>query len=138
SRCPPARRTPGGRGDSATVRCAGTCLSRSDARCSRRRGTCTVHMVDADTRSGYISPVLASSVSGWSSSGREWTKRYRADASFSTLLFSRTTALSHVKKPKITLLKSSANEWVALTCDCRCVVAHGLTVKETIATLKSS
>src|SRR5499426_1820357 len=39
----------------------------------------------------YISAVLASSVSWWSSCGKEWTKRYRFDASFATLLFSRTT-----------------------------------------------
>src|SRR4030095_509913 len=84
-------RTPGGRGYSATVRCTWTCLSRSDARCSRHRGYRTVHIVYSDTRSEYNSPGLASSVSCWSSSGREWTKRYRADASFSTLLFSRTT-----------------------------------------------
>src|SRR5262245_17085474 len=42
----------------------------------------------------YISAVLASSVSWWSSCGKEWTKRYRFDASFATLLFSRTTKIS--------------------------------------------
>src|SRR5262245_2623012 len=39
----------------------------------------------------YTCPELASSVSSWSSCGKEWTKRYKCDTSFSTLLFSRTT-----------------------------------------------
>src|SRR4029434_8745545 len=39
----------------------------------------------------YTCPELALSVSLWSSCGKEWTERYRCDASFSTLLFSRTT-----------------------------------------------
>src|SRR4029453_18002810 len=39
----------------------------------------------------YTCPELASSVSSWSSCGKEWTERYKCDASFSTLLFSRTT-----------------------------------------------
>src|SRR5215510_6588861 len=42
-------------------------------------------------RIGYISAALASSVSWWSSCGKEWTERYRFDASCATLLFSRTT-----------------------------------------------
>src|SRR4029453_9290116 len=40
----------------------------------------------------YTCPELASSVSSWSSCGKEWTERYKCDASFSTLLFSRTNA----------------------------------------------
>jgi hypothetical protein len=39
----------------------------------------------------YISLVLASSVSSQSSYGKAWTARYWVDASFATLLFSRTT-----------------------------------------------
>jgi hypothetical protein len=42
-------------------------------------------------RIGYTYPELASSVSLWSSCGKAWTKRYGFDASFSTLLLSRTT-----------------------------------------------
>src|SRR5262245_18616792 len=46
----------------------------------------------------YTCPELASSVSSWSSCGKEWTKRYKCDTSFSTLLFSRTTRYSFFKK----------------------------------------
>src|SRR4029453_13477412 len=42
-------------------------------------------------RIGYTYPELASSVSLWSSCGKAWTKSYGFDASFSTLLLSRTT-----------------------------------------------
>src|SRR4030095_8628021 len=40
---------------------------------------------------GVTYPELAASVSLWSSCGKAWTKRYGFDASFSTLLLSRTT-----------------------------------------------
>ena len=42
-------------------------------------------------RKSYTLPELASSISWRSSLGWEWTKRYSFDASFATLLFSRTT-----------------------------------------------
>ena len=41
----------------------------------------------------YISLGLASSVSSQSSYGKAWTARYWVDASFATLLFSRTTEI---------------------------------------------
>jgi hypothetical protein len=49
--------------------------------------------VDSGTRIEYISPELASSLSWWSSCGKEWTKRYGCDASFATLLSSWTTQI---------------------------------------------
>src|SRR4029450_8789109 len=52
----------------------------------------------------YTCPELASSVSSWSSCGKEWTERYKCDASFSTLLFSRTTRLQEAKELNQTLL----------------------------------
>ena len=91
SRCPPVRRTPGHMQCSATVRYACGCLSRTDARCCLRQADCTTHTVDLGMRIVHTCPELASSVSSWSSCGKEWTERYKCDASFSTLLFSRTT-----------------------------------------------
>jgi hypothetical protein len=46
--------------------------------------------------------------------------------------------VAHHKKYDPQLLKSYENEWVALTLDYRCVVTHGKTLTEIIATLKPS
>jgi hypothetical protein len=51
----------------------------------------------------YICPELASSVSSWSSCGKAWTGRYKCDASFSTLLFSRTTKKGFTEARVITI-----------------------------------
>src|SRR4029434_9668027 len=53
----------------------------------------------------YTCPELALSVSLWSSCGKEWTERYRGDASFSTLLFSRTTQLRAPQQPAHQLIR---------------------------------
>src|SRR5215217_7034298 len=52
----------------------------------------------------YTCPELALSVSLWSSCGKEWTERYRCDASFSTFLFSRTTLDKFRVKQWLTVL----------------------------------
>src|SRR4029450_2790952 len=62
------------------------------------------HTVDSGMRIVYSCPELALSVSLWSSCGKEWTERYRCDASFSTLLFSRTT-----QRPVRDLLRKRAH-----------------------------
>jgi len=53
--------------------------------------------VNLDTRIAYISPALVSSLSS-SSCRKEWTERYRDDASVATLPFSRTTQNSQPVK----------------------------------------
>src|SRR5262245_17067817 len=69
-----------------------------------------MNTVDSDTRIGYISAALASFVSWWSSSGKEWTGGYRFDASCATLLFSRTTCLAINKKLKNNLYQVNCQD----------------------------
>jgi hypothetical protein len=76
---------------SAAVRGGCASLSTTDGPCGLRRADGTVDPVDGGRKIAYLSPALASSVSWWSSCRKAWTERYRCDASFATLLFSRTT-----------------------------------------------